>query len=196
MNTPTTPSSASVAVAQNQYTPTLPTGGWEGFYNQLTSAGNIPNLQVTSFSPDNINAVFRGVYIKMSAIQAQLQRQETVSGVTYDICTVYTDVLNIDTQINWALANTALVIYARVIETAAGGGLTINMDFSASNSATSLMVFSSSISGTILVNANGKAYTTITNGECVTGLGINYNSTTNAPATSTLQLYNGIPVGQ
>ncbi|MDP2388198.1 MAG: hypothetical protein Q8M29_17625 [Bacteroidota bacterium] len=192
-STSTLPAPNTVAAPTTQSTAT-PDGGWQFFYNQLTKNGTIPNLQGTNFSTDGVNAVFRGVYYRLSDIQNMLAAQESSSKTNYDIITIYTDILEVDADVNWELNNTALVVCARIVNIENGAGFTVNMDFTGSNADTSLMIFSSQINGEIGVNSNGSSYATLSGNACATGIGINLNTTTGKAQTTTLNLYNGIPI--
>lgn len=127
-----------------------PAAGWKDFYQTLAENGNVPNASKTTYSSDGVNAIFRGNYLELSEIQTELEAK----GTTYDIVTIYTDILNVSKALTWKLSGTALVIYARSIQIETGGSLDVTLDFSTSDQDANFAVFGSEINATISAHAS------------------------------------------
>lgn len=116
---------------------------WSTFYNDLQEKGKLPNYANEIFGSQT---VFRNMYLDLGVVKDKI----AASGITPIVTTLYTDVLHIPDNTNWILKNSALVVFARRIET--GNNTNVMLDFRETELAR-LVIFSNDIAGTIGIKA-------------------------------------------
>jgi hypothetical protein len=175
-------------IAPSQLLPAVqPSQGWEQFYTSLTSAGNVPHAGAISITSED--AIFSGNYLDINEVQKQL----ISSGITPNITTIYTDVLNVNNLVAWKLQNnTALVIYARLIEFNAGGSFYVNFA-SATVINASLTIFSAGTNGEIIVNVGDGNSGNLSLNSSTISPGIEVVNSTTGIQSRILSLSDGFP---
>jgi len=131
---------------------TRPAEGWKSYYYDLTRTGNIPNAASASINANN--AVFYASYLDLADVQQQIAN----SGHAPVIITIYTDVLNIKNVMAWEIAeNTALMIYARVIDFQPQATFGINLTTPDAAGEANLGIYAQQVNGTIQIASQGNA---------------------------------------
>ncbi len=114
-----------------------PPADWSTFYKDLQEKGKLPNYANEIFGSQTM---FRNMYLDLGVVKDKI----AASGITPLVTTLYTDVLHIPDNTNWALKDSALVVFARRIEI--GDNASMILDFRESEKAR-LILFSNEITG-------------------------------------------------
>lgn len=114
---------------------------WADFFNNLEKQGKVP--YPSSEIIDRSQAMFQSMYLDLAQIKNKIEK----SGLEPPVVTIYADVLNIPSNLNWVLNRAAIVILARQI--LVGDSVRIDLDFRQSKTA-SLVLFTNELAGQIV----------------------------------------------
>jgi len=135
-------------------------------------------------------AVFRGMYLDLGQIKAQLADARSEPAQV----TLYADVVSIPDGLTWVAAGSALIIIARRLESA--GTARVTLDYRTSQTS-SFVVFADQVAGTVTVQgvvASSPNPTSFTVDPTLASEGVRFHAANGTPVATPLNRAQGLPI--